>query len=138
MADEAFQLIEYITTGEYDKKMTEDVLLVSQLTKPIQMVMADRTRRSKRSISIKKTTFYDWAAGVESNNDITPVLQENTQKPASRQTGRSRIHQSNERSSRKVKSDSKEKRLDSDQYGGRAVTTRPPYFSKRRHIREEE
>lgn len=36
MADEAFRLIEYITTGEYDKKMTEDAL-VSQLTKPIQM-----------------------------------------------------------------------------------------------------
>lgn len=28
MADEAFQLIEYITTGEYDKKMTEDALCI--------------------------------------------------------------------------------------------------------------
>lgn len=28
MADKAFQLIEYITTGEYDKKMTEDALCI--------------------------------------------------------------------------------------------------------------
>ena len=38
MADEAFQLIEYITTGEYDKKMTEDALCIPKLTKAkIQM-----------------------------------------------------------------------------------------------------
>ena len=49
MADEAFQLIEYITTGEYDKKMTEDALCI-----PTDKANSDawptRTRRSKRSI----------------------------------------------------------------------------------------
>ena len=44
--------------------------------------MADRTRRVKEAFDAT-TTFYDWAAGVESNNDITPLLQENTQKLAS-------------------------------------------------------
>ena len=80
-ADEAFQLIEYITTGEYDKKMTEDALCI-----PTDKANSDawptELAGGKEAFDAT-TTFYDWAAGVESNNDITPVLQENTQKLAS-------------------------------------------------------
>ena len=49
MADKAFQLIEYITTGEYDKKMTEDALCI-----PTDKANSDawptELSRSKRSI----------------------------------------------------------------------------------------
>ena len=81
MADEAFQLIEYITTGEYDKKMTEDALCI-----PTDKANSDAWPTELAGVKEAfdaTTTFYDWAAGVESNNDITPVLQENTQKLAS-------------------------------------------------------
>ena len=81
MADEAFQLIEYITTGEYDKKMTEEALCI-----PTDKANADAWPTELSGVKEAfdaTTTFYDWAAGVESNNDITPVLQENTQKLAS-------------------------------------------------------
>ena len=80
-ADEAFQLIEYITTGEYDKKMTEDALCI-----PTDKANSDAWPTELAGVKEAfdaTTTFYDWAAGVESNNDITPVLQENTQKLAS-------------------------------------------------------
>ena len=81
MADEAFQLIEYITTGEYDKKMTEEALCI-----PTDKANSDAWPTELAGVKEAfdaTTTFYDWAAGVESNNDITPVLQENTQKLAS-------------------------------------------------------
>lgn len=58
------------------------MLFVSQLTKPIQMHGRQNSPGVKEAFDAT-TTFYDWAAGVESNNDITPVLQENTQKLAS-------------------------------------------------------
>lgn len=81
MADKAFRLIEYITTGEYDKKMTEDALCI-----PTDKANSDAWPTELSGVKEAfdaTTTFYDWAAGVESNNDITPVLQENTQKLAS-------------------------------------------------------
>ena len=81
MSDEAFKLIEYITTGEFDKKMTEDALCI-----PTDKANSDAWPTELAGVKEAfdaTTTFYDWAAGVESNNDITPVLQENTQKLAS-------------------------------------------------------
>ena len=81
MSDEAFKLIEYITTGEFDKKMTEKALCI-----PTDKANADAWPTELSGVKEAfdaTTTYYDWAAGVESNNDITPVLQENTQKLAS-------------------------------------------------------
>ena len=81
MSDEAFKLIEYITTGEFDKKMTEEALCI-----PTDKANADAWPTELSGVKEAfdaTTTYYDWAAGVESNNDITPVLQENTQKLAS-------------------------------------------------------
>lgn len=76
MADEAFELITYITTGEFDKKMTEEALC-------IPTVKANSDAWPTELAGVKEgfdatTTYYDWAAGVESNNDLTPVLQQNT------------------------------------------------------------
>ncbi len=74
MSDEAFKLIEYITTGEFDKKMTEKALCI-----PTDKANADAWPTELSGVKEAfdaTTTYYDWAAGVESNNDITPVLQE--------------------------------------------------------------
>lgn len=76
MADEAFELITYITTGEFDKKMTEEALCI-----PTDKANSDAWPTElagvKEGFDVT-TTYYDWAAGVESNNDLTPVLQQNT------------------------------------------------------------
>lgn len=76
MADEAFELITYITTGEFDKKMTEEVLCI-----PTDKANSDAWPTELAGVKEgfdATTTYYDWAAGVESNNDLTPVLQQNT------------------------------------------------------------
>ena len=76
MADEAFELITYITTGEFDKKMTEEALCI-----PTDKTNSDAWPTELAGVKEgfdATTTYYDWAAGVESNNDLTPVLQQNT------------------------------------------------------------
>lgn len=76
MADEAFELITYITTGEFDKKMTEETLCI-----PTDKANSDAWPTELAGVKEgfdATTTYYDWAAGVESNNDLTPVLQQNT------------------------------------------------------------
>ena len=76
MADEAFELITYITTGEFDKKMTEEALCI-----PTDKANSDAWPTELAGVKEgfdETTTYYDWAAGVESNNDLTPVLQQNT------------------------------------------------------------
>lgn len=76
MADEAFELITYITTGEFDKKMTEEALCI-----PTDKANSDAWPTELAGVKEgfdATTTYYDWAAGVESNNDLTPVLQQNT------------------------------------------------------------
>ena len=76
MADEAFELIAYITTGEFDKKMTEEALCI-----PTDKANSDAWPTELAGVKEgfdATTTYYDWAAGVESNNDLTPVLQQNT------------------------------------------------------------
>ena len=76
MADEAFELITYITTGEFDKKMTEEALCI-----PTDKANSDAWPTELAGVKEgfdATTTYYDWAAGVESNNDLTPVIQQNT------------------------------------------------------------
>ena len=76
MADEAFELITYITPGEFDKKMTEEALCI-----PTDKANSDAWPTELAGVKEgfdATTTYYDWAAGVESNNDLTPVLQQNT------------------------------------------------------------
>lgn len=80
MADQAFELITYITTGDFDKKMTEEALCI-----PTDKANSDAwpTELAEVKGGFDATaTYYDWAAGVENNNDLTPVLQENTLKLA--------------------------------------------------------
>lgn len=76
MSKEAFELITYITTGDFDKKMTEEALCI-----PTDKANADAWPAELAGVKDQfdaTTSFYDWAAGVENNNDLTPVLAEQT------------------------------------------------------------
>lgn len=76
MADEAFELITYITTGEFDKQMTEQALCI-----PTDKANADAWPVELDGVKEAfdaTTTYYDWAAGVENNNDLTPTLSKKT------------------------------------------------------------
>lgn len=76
MAKEAMELITYITTGEFDKMMTEEALCI-----PTDKANADAWPTELQGVKEgfdATASFYDWAAGVESNNDLTPSLKENT------------------------------------------------------------
>ena len=72
MAKEAFELITYITTGEFDQKMTVDALCI-----PTDTANGDAWPAELESVKDdfdKTVTYYDWAAGVENNNDLTPTI----------------------------------------------------------------
>ena len=72
MADEAFELITYITTGEFDKEMTTEALCI-----PADKANSDAWPTELKEVQAgfdATTTYYDWAAGAESNNDLTGTL----------------------------------------------------------------
>lgn len=73
-ADAAFQLIQYITQGEFDQKLSELSIGIPadsrntewpELLKNVKPVMESLTVR------------YPWAAGAEANADMTPIIKEN-------------------------------------------------------------
>ena len=72
MADEAFELITYITSGDYDKEMTTEALCI-----PTDKANSDAWPTELAEVKAgfdATTTYYDWAAGAESNNDLTGTL----------------------------------------------------------------
>lgn len=76
MAKEAMELITYITTGNFDKKMTTDALCI-----PTDKANANAWPKELAEVKPgfdATATFYDWAVGAENNGDLTPVLNENT------------------------------------------------------------
>lgn len=77
MAKEAFELIKYITTGEFDAMMTTEALSIpadkANSAWPAELVEVEPGLKMTES-------FYDWAVGVENNVDLTPVISENTVK----------------------------------------------------------
>lgn len=76
MSKEAFELITYITTGEFDKKMAEEALCI-----PTDKANADAwpTELAEVKPAFEATgTFYDWAVGAENNGDLASVLNEST------------------------------------------------------------
>ena len=76
-AEAAFQLITYITKGEFDKKLSvESVGIPSDSTNtewPAQIACVQPVLESL-------TTRYPWAAGAEDNVDMTPIIKENMMK----------------------------------------------------------
>ncbi len=78
MSKEAFELITYITTGEFDKKMTEEALCI-----PTDKANADAWPTELAEVKGEfdaTATFYDWAVGAENNGDLATPLKESTMK----------------------------------------------------------
>ena len=77
VADEAFQLINYLTKGEADQNLsTMSVGIPADTTNtewPALMA-------GVKPVMEATTTRWSWAVGVESNNDITPAIKENVLK----------------------------------------------------------
>ena len=74
MAKEAFELIQYITKGEYDAKLAEMSAGIPADTTNAEW--PDLVKCTKPVIDAS-TTRFSWAVGVETNADITPVIKEN-------------------------------------------------------------
>ena len=77
VANEAFQLISYLTKGQPDKTMSAMSFGVpadtanNEWPAMIQEVMP---------VMEAATSRWTWAAGIESNEDLTPFIRENVQK----------------------------------------------------------
>lgn len=74
VAAEAFDLIEYITKGEYDKVLSEESIGIPADTTNTEWpaMLAD-----VKPVLDSLTTRYTWAVSAEANSDMTPVLKEN-------------------------------------------------------------
>ena len=73
-ADSAFQLIEYITKGEYDKVLSELSVGIPADTRNTQWPeMLESVKPVMESMKVR----YPWAAGAEANADLTPIIKEN-------------------------------------------------------------
>ena len=74
MGQEAFDLICYLTKGEFDAKLAEDSAGIpadaenSEWPELVSCV---------KPVMDSSTTRFSWAVGVESNADMTPVIKEN-------------------------------------------------------------
>ncbi|MDO5407430.1 MAG: ABC transporter substrate-binding protein [Eubacteriales bacterium] len=73
-AENAFKLIEYITKGEFDQKMSElSIGIPADSTNTEWPAMLANVKPVMDSL----TTRYPWAAGAEANVDMTPIIKEN-------------------------------------------------------------
>ena len=71
---EAFDLICKITQGEFDKKMAEESAGIPSDTNNTEW---PELIQSVKPVLDGCTTRYTWAVGIESNDDMTPVIKEN-------------------------------------------------------------
>ncbi len=77
VADEAFQLIQWLTKGEYDALLSEKSNgIPSDITNEKWPEMLS----SVKPVMDTLTTRWSWAVGSEANNDITPMIKEQTLK----------------------------------------------------------
>ncbi|MDO5400250.1 MAG: ABC transporter substrate-binding protein [Eubacteriales bacterium] len=77
VSDEAFQLIQFLTKGEADKKLSEySVGIPADTTNTEWPALLSGVKPVMDSVSVR----WSWAVGVESNVDITPAIKENTLK----------------------------------------------------------
>ncbi len=74
LAKEAFDLITYITKGEYDKKLSEMSVGIPADTTNAEW--PEMVACAKPLID-NSTTRFTWAVGVETNVDMTPIIKEN-------------------------------------------------------------
>lgn len=76
MADEAFQYIAYLTSGDVDAQFVSDAMCI-----PVDKANSDTWPTELAAVKTDfdaTTTYYDWACGVESNADITGDIKDNT------------------------------------------------------------
>nr|WP_177297895.1 ABC transporter substrate-binding protein [uncultured Blautia sp.] len=74
MPKEAFDLVKFITTGEYDAKLAEmSVGIPADTTNAEWPAMVE----CAKPVIEQSTGRFTWAAGVETNVDMTPVIKEN-------------------------------------------------------------
>lgn len=74
MPKEAFDLVKFITTGEYDKKLADaSVGIPADTTNTEWPAMVE----CAKPVIEQSTGRFTWAAGVETNVDMTPVIKEN-------------------------------------------------------------
>lgn len=77
VAEEAFEIIKYITKGEFDA-----LLSVESLGIPADTTLEEWPAQlaDVKALFPLITKRYDWAAGLHDNSDIVPVVKENVQK----------------------------------------------------------
>lgn len=73
-ADAAFELIKYITKGEFDKQMSE---MSIGIPADITNTEWPELLKSVKPVMDSLTVRYPWAAGAEANADMTPIIKEN-------------------------------------------------------------
>ena len=73
-AQEAFDLICKITKGEFDQQLSADSIGIPADTTNTEW---PALLQSVKPVMDSCTTRYSWAVGIESNNDMTPVIKEN-------------------------------------------------------------
>lgn len=77
VAPEAFELIRYITKGEFDQKLSvESVGIPADTTNAEWPAMLAAVKDVMDGLG----TRWTWAAGIENNPDMTPIIKENFQK----------------------------------------------------------
>lgn len=77
VAAEAFEIIRYITKGEYDMKLSQESVGIPADTTNTEWPAA---LAAVRPVMDGLTTRWSWAAGIEANVDIFPTIKENLQK----------------------------------------------------------
>ncbi len=77
VAPEAFELITYITKGEFDAKLS-----VESVGIPADTANAEwpAMLAAVKDVMAGLSTRYSWAAGIENNVNMTPIIKENFQK----------------------------------------------------------
>ena len=71
---EAFDLITYITKGEYDQKLAEESIGIPADTTNTEW---PELVKCAKPVIETSTNRFSWAVGVESNADMTPAIKEN-------------------------------------------------------------
>lgn len=73
-AEDAFKLIEYITKGEFDKRLSELSIGIPADTSNTEWpALLESVKPVMESLTVR----YPWGAGAEANADMTPIIKEN-------------------------------------------------------------
>ncbi len=77
VAEEAFEIIKYITKGEFDLLLSQESVGIPADTSNTEW---PAMLAGVKPVMDSLTTRFGWAAGIEDNADATPIIKENFQK----------------------------------------------------------